>query len=98
MIAKLPDAQTIIGDKGYDSDRMRQQIQCQGARGVIPRKQNSVKGNAHLDKGLYRCRHLAENAFARLKHYRAVACRYDKLKRNHECTAAMANGVCWLAI
>jgi hypothetical protein len=42
----------------------------------------SIKDNADMDKGLYRYRHLVENAFARLKRYRAVAFRYDKRKRN----------------
>ena len=84
MIAKLPEAETIVADKGYDSERVRQQVEQQGAKAVIPRKRNSVKGNADLDRGLYRNRHLVENAFARLKHYRAVASRLDKLKRNYE--------------
>lgn len=40
-------------------------------RYVIPRRHNSLKGNANLNRGLYRYRHLVENIFARLKHYRA---------------------------
>ncbi len=83
-------------DKGYDSERIRKQIEMQGSRPVIPRKRNSIKGNADLDRGLYRYRHLVENAFARLKHYRSVAFRYDKLKRNYESMVAMACGFLWL--
>ena len=96
MIAKLPEAETIVADKGYDSERVRQQVEQQGAKAVIPRKRNSVKGNADLDRGLYRNRHLVENAFARLKHYRAVASRFDKLKRNYESVVAMACAFQWL--
>ncbi|AZE48231.1 Mobile element protein [Pseudomonas chlororaphis] len=96
LIAKLPDAQAIVADKGYDSERIRGQIEAKGSKAVIPRRRNSVKGNADLDRGLYRYRHLVENAFARLKHYRAVASRYDKLKRNYESVVAMACGVLWL--
>ncbi len=55
-----------------------------------------MKGNADLDRGLYRNRHLVENAFARLKHYRAVASRFDKLKRNYESVVAMACSFLWL--
>ena len=40
--------------------------------------------------------HLVENAFARLKHYRAVASRFDKLKRNYESVVAMACMTLWL--
>jgi transposase len=36
-----------------------------------------------MDESLYRHRHLVENAFARLKHFRGLATRYDKLKRNY---------------
>ena len=96
MIAKLPEAETIVAYKGYDSERVRQQVEQQGAKAVIPRKRNSVKGNADLDRGLYRNRHLVENAFARLKHYRAVASRLDKLKRNYESVVAMACAFLWL--
>jgi transposase len=85
-----------VVDKGYDNEHLREQIEDQGARPVIPRKRKSLKGNADLDKGLYRYRHLVENAFARLKHYRAVAFRYDKLKRNYESMVAMACGFLWL--
>lgn len=96
LIAKVPTAETIIADKGYDSEAIREQVEQQGAKAVIPRKCNSVKGNADLDKGLYRNRHLVENAFARLKHYRAVASRFDKLKRNYESVVAMACAFLWL--
>jgi transposase len=96
LIARLPQVETIIADKGYDSERIRETIESQGAKSVIPRKRNSVKGNADLDRGLYRYRHLVENTFARLKHYRAVASRFDKLKRNYESVIAMACMILWL--
>jgi transposase len=96
IIEKLPTAQTIIADKGYDSERIREQILSQGAQVVIPRKKNSIKGNSELDKGLYRYRHLVENTFARLKQYRAIATRFDKLKRNYESVVAMACAYLWL--
>lgn len=96
LIAKLLDTEAIVADKGYDSERLREQIESQGSQAVIPRKRNSVKGNADLDWGLYRYRHLVENAFARLKQYRAVATRYDKLKRNYQSMVAIACSFLWL--
>ena len=96
LIARLPDGEVIVADKGYDSECIREQIVKKGARAVIPRKRNSLKGNADMDWGLYRYQHLVENAFARLKQYRAVATRYDKLKRNYESMVAMACGYLWL--
>ena len=96
LIARLPDAEAIVADKGYDSEWLREQITKKGARAVIPGKGNSLKGNADMDWGLYRYRHLVENAFARLKQYRAIATRYDKLKRNFESMVAVACGYLWL--
>jgi transposase len=96
LIEQLPAAAAIVADKGYDSERIREQIEARGTRPVIPRKRTSIKGNTDLDRGLYRYRHLVENAFARLKQYRAVAFRYDKLKRNYESTVAMACALLWL--
>jgi transposase len=96
LSARVPSAEVIVADKGYDSEAIREHIQQQGAKAVIPRKRNSVEGNADLDLGLYRNRHLVENVFARLKQYRAVASRYDKLKRNYESVVAMACTLLWL--
>jgi len=96
LIEKFPHGKVFIGDKGYESEAIRQLIEQQGAKAVIPRKRNSVKGNADLDQGLYRYRHLVENAFARLKQYRTVATRFDKLKRNYQGVVAMACAIIWL--
>jgi len=92
----VSEAGTIIADKGYDSEQLRAQIEMNGMKVVIPRKKNSKRGNEGLDWHLYKCRHLVENAFARLKHFRAVATRYDKLGRNYESVVALACAFLWL--
>ncbi|HHU0832669.1 TPA: transposase, partial [Legionella pneumophila] len=56
----------------------------------------SVLRIAEVDWGLYKYRHLVENIFARLKQFRAIATRYDKLKRNYASTLAMACSYIWL--
>lgn len=66
-----------IADKDYDSEALRQLIRDQSSIPVIPRKNNSIIGNADMDWGLYKYRHLVENVFARLKHFRSIATRYD---------------------
>ena len=63
---------------------------------VIPRKKNSAIGNADMDWGLYKCGHLVENLFARLKHFRAIATRFDKLKINYPSVIALACAFLWL--
>ena len=96
LIEPLPPAKAVVADKGYDSGKIREQIKNKGANAVIPRRSNSIIGNADMDWSLYRHRHLVENAFARLKHFRGLATRYDKLKRNYESVVAMACGFLWL--
>jgi transposase len=96
FIEKLPTSDYVIADKGYDSEELREIICKKSSTPVIPRKSNSTIGNANMDWGLYKCRHLVENLFARLKHFRSVATRYDKLKRNYTSMVALACGYLWL--
>ena len=96
LIDKLPKADYVMADKGYDSEAIRDEIRERDSIPVIPRKQNSKVGNADMDWCLYKYRHLVENAFARLKHFRAIATRYDKLERNYQSTLALACCLIWL--
>ena len=96
LIAALPKAKYIIADRGYDSVELRDIIISKGAIPIIPRKKNSKLGNKNIDWCLYKYRHLVENVFARLKHFRAIATRYDKLKRNFESSLALACAYLWL--
>lgn len=96
FVVALPFSEYKIFDKGYDSEDLRNQISAQSSAPIIPRKSNSKTGNADMDWSLYKLRHLVENVFARLKHFRSIATRYDKLKRNYESMLAMACGYLWL--
>ena len=96
FIAQLPVAEYTIADKGYDKEELREMIKQRSSIPAIPRKCNSTIGNADMDWGLYKYRHLVENIFARIKHFRAIATRYDKLKRNYESMVALACGFMWL--
>lgn len=96
LIYDMPQAGYVVGDKGYDSEALREQIQQSGSLAVIPRKRNSKKGNGEMDWHLYKYRHLVENVFARLKHFRAIATRYDKLKQNYLSMVALACAFIWL--
>lgn len=96
LIEELPPAKTMVGDKGYDSVRIRKLITSKSARAAIPRKENSRIGNDDIDWCLYKYRHLVGNAFARLNQCRAIATRYDRLMRNHESMVAMVCGYLWL--
>ena len=98
LISHSPQAQYIIADKGYDSDAFREDIENSGAISMIPRRENSKKNNDDMDWCLYRYRHLVENAFGKIKNYRGIATRYDKLERNYFSMVALAFSMMWLPI
>ncbi len=89
LVSQLQGARHVLGDKGYDADSLRAMIRAQGGRPVIPGKANR-KRKIPLDKPRYKSRHLIENAFCRLKDFRRVATRYDKLATNFLSTVALA--------
>ena len=71
----------VIGDKGYDSDLLREQIRRQGGQPVIPSR--SGTRDRRYDQEKYKLRNVIERFFNRLKHCRRVATRYDKTARNY---------------
>ncbi len=94
LISKLELTETdmVCADKGYDSEPLREQIRQTGT------KANSQSNNDHMDWYLYKIRHLVENTFCRLKQFREIATRYDKLKRNYESSVALACIFLWLSL
>ena len=67
----------LLGDKAFDADWLRAELDDRGAAAVIPPKANR-KARLDYDKAMYRWRHLIENYFAKLKEFRGIATRYDK--------------------
>lgn len=96
LVSILPLSEYVIADRGYDKEELREQIREKGSIPMCPRKRNSKIGNDDMDWGLYKYRHLVENIFARLKQFRAIATRYDKLKRNYRSMVALACSFIWL--
>lgn len=100
LISKLDlaNADTVCADKGYDSEALREQIIATVTKANIPRKSNTQSNNDHMDWHLYKIRHLVENTFSRLKQFRGIATRFDKLKRNYESAVALACLFIWLPL
>jgi len=71
-------SQAVLADKGYDADYLIRQIQSQGAIAVIPPKKNR-RQQREYDVFLYKERNQVERLFNKLKNFRRVATRYDKL-------------------
>lgn len=71
----------LLADRGYDADHLRRRLAAQGATAVIPARSRRKAPSSH-DPALYRQRNTVERLWARLKDYRRVATRYDKLAAN----------------
>ena len=90
------EANTVIADKAYDADeRVVRLLENAGKTIVIPTRGNR-KNPRFYDKDLYKARHLIENFFAKLKQFRAIATRYDKLARNFLAAIHLAASMIWL--
>ena len=96
LLAGLKGARYLLADKGYDANALRKRLRQSAIVPVIPGRSNR-KRVIRYDKLRYKSRHLIENAFCRLKDFRRVATRYDKLARNFLSAVALATLVAfWL--
>ncbi len=77
VLPALPEANALIADKGYDSDRLRDALVNLGIRPCIPGRSGRKRPVVH-DARLYRRRNLIERMFGRIKDWRRVATRYDR--------------------
>jgi transposase len=68
----------LVGDKGFDSDALRCQMLAQGCLASIPPR-SGRRAPAWFHRGLYRQRHQIENFFQRIKIYKRISTRYEKL-------------------
>jgi transposase len=72
------DPQALIADKAFDADTFIEPLVRAGVEPVIPPKSNRKRSRA-CDCELYKERNLVERFFNKLKHFRGIATRYDKL-------------------
>ena len=84
----------MLGDKAYDSAEWRQDLDEQGTKPVIPNKSNR-KQPFRFNKRLYKLRRRIEAAFNRLKDFRRIATRYDKLARNYLASVCLVAALVW---
>lgn len=79
----------LIADRGYDTNAIRSAIAGQGAEVVIP-STTSRRAPIPYDRDAYKARNLVERLWCRLKDWRRIATRYDKLARNFLAAALIA--------
>ena len=89
-------ADYVIADKGYDSDAFVLTINSTGAQAVIPPRSNR-KERRDYDYILYKERNLVERFFQKLKNYRRIATRYERLAINYISMLALVSTIIWLA-
>jgi transposase len=90
MLATLPHARILIGDKGYNSDHLRQALTTRGIASCVPSRVGRKRRIPH-DRVLYRQRHRIKNMFDRLKDWRRNAMRYDR------CAHTFMSAICLAA-
>ena len=81
MLSVMGNGTIILGDKAYDTNALRAQAVEKKAWANIPAKSNR-KQSFSFSRWVYRQRNLVERFFNKLKHYRAIATRYDKNPAN----------------
>lgn len=95
MLESLGDGQILLADRAYDSDRLRQSLSDRGAFANV-RPMKGRKRTLAFSPWLYRQRNLVERFFSKLKHYRAVATRYEKLAANFLAAVKLAAARIWM--
>ena len=94
LLDKLPPPARLLADKGYDANSLRERLAASKTEAVIP-STRSRKTPIPYDAVAYIERNLIERAFCRLKDWRRIATRYDKLAINFESTVAIAAVILW---
>jgi len=94
LIRRVKSAKRMLGDKAYDSAELRDELDQRGTRPVIPNRSNR-KHPFRFSKRLYNLRWRIESAFNRLKDFRRIATRYDRLARNYLASVCLAAALVW---
>ena len=95
MLETLTDGTILLADSAYDSNKLRDTLEARGVWANVkpmPHRLDPPK----FSKRLYRERNLVERLFNKLKHFRAVAPRYDKRDDNYLASVKLASIRIWL--
>lgn len=95
LLDGLRPAADTVADRGYDAEAVVQMIAAHGSRPHIPTQRDRNRQRS-VPPELYRQRNLVERFFNKLKHFRRIATRYDKLARNFLAAIAIASSRLWI--
>ena len=97
MLGSLAAGNILLADRAYDSDALRRTLAERGAWANVKPMPNRRNAPA-FSSFLYRYRNLVERFFNKLKHFRAVATRYDKTPENYLASVKLASARIWMRV
>jgi len=97
MVVDLGEGAMLLADKGYDANGLRDAVAERKAWANIPPKANR-KDPICFSKHLYRARNLIERFFNKIKQFRRIATRYDKLAENYLAALKLVAVRIWLRV
>ena len=95
MLDTIGTGQVLLADRVYDSDALHRKLAARGARANVkpmPQRTNIPT----FDRKLYRRRNLVERFFSKLKHFRAIATRFEKHSANYLALVKLAAAKIWM--
>jgi transposase len=96
LLDGIAPSHRVLADKAYDTDHLRKPLGAQGTEVVIPSNRTRRKPYP-LNRSVYRRRNVIERMLGRMKDWRRIATRYDRLARNFLCAIALVSTACfWL--
>jgi len=95
MLGSLKAGQILLADRAYDSNALRETMATRGAWANIRPMDHRVERPV-FSPFLYRYRNLVERFFSKLKHFRAIATRYEKYAANYLALVKLAAIRIWL--
>ena len=95
MLDSVRRGDVLLADAAYDSNALHETLKARGARANVKAMPNRLKP-PRFNKRLYRRRNLVERFFNKLKHFRAIATRYDKRDDNYIASVKLASIRIWM--
>ena len=95
MLDTIGEGDVLLADRAYDSDGLRRMLADRGAWANV-RPMPNRKNMPAFSRFLYRYRNLVERFFSKLKHFRAIATRYEKHAENYLALIKLASAKIWM--
>lgn len=85
----------LLADKAYDADKLRNWLKAKRIKAVIP--SSATRRTPYpIDRSAYKRRNAIERMFGRLKNWRRIATRYDRLATNYLAALALVSiAIAW---